>query len=88
MEAWLVDVVDTLCAGLELSGIYDPSRLRRRLGVEPSPKSVRNPPPLSCKKAEGSLHSSSSAWVRTCSLLALSSTNSRCICACCHFSRW
>ena len=45
MEAWLVDVVDTLCAGLELSGIYDPSRLRRRLGVEPSPKSVRNPAP-------------------------------------------
>ena len=34
-EAWLVDLVDTICAGLEMSGIYHPSRLRRRLGVQP-----------------------------------------------------
>ena len=35
MEAWLVDLVDTLCAGLEMSGLYRPSRLRERLGVRP-----------------------------------------------------
>ena len=35
LEAWLVDLVDTLCAGLELSRIYRPSRLRERLGVRP-----------------------------------------------------
>ena len=34
-EAWLVDVVDTLCAGLELAGICRPQRLRERLGVRP-----------------------------------------------------
>lgn len=45
MEAWLVDVVDTLCAGLELSGIYDPSRLRRRLGVEPITEGKEEPSP-------------------------------------------
>ena len=32
-EAWLVDLVDTLCAGLELAHIYHPGRLRERLGV-------------------------------------------------------
>ncbi|MFR5591215.1 MAG: HD domain-containing protein [Lawsonibacter sp.] len=31
-EAWLVDLVDTLCAGLELAHIYHPGRLRERLG--------------------------------------------------------
>ena len=35
MEAWLVDLVDTLCAGLEITRIYRPSRLRERLGVCP-----------------------------------------------------
>ena len=45
MEAWLVDAVDTLCAGLELSGIYDPSRLRRRLGVEPITEATEEPSP-------------------------------------------
>ena len=35
MEAWLVDLVDTLCAGLEITRIYRPSRLRERLGVRP-----------------------------------------------------
>ena len=45
MEAWLVDVVDPLCAGLELSGIYDPSRLRRRLGVEPITEVSEEPSP-------------------------------------------
>lgn len=34
-EAWLVDIVDTLCAGLELSRIYHPGKLRKQLGVEP-----------------------------------------------------
>lgn len=34
-EAWLVDAVDTFCASLELSGLYRPERLRRRLGVQP-----------------------------------------------------
>ena len=34
-EAWLVDLVDTLCAGVELARIYHPGRLRERLGVEP-----------------------------------------------------
>jgi len=34
-EAVLVDLVDTLCAGLELTRLYRPARLRRRLGVEP-----------------------------------------------------
>ena len=37
LEAWLVDAVDTLCAGLELCRIYRPSRLRERLGVCPLP---------------------------------------------------
>ena len=44
-EAWLVDAVDTLCAGLELSGIYDPSSLRRRLGVEPITQPTEEPSP-------------------------------------------
>ena len=35
MEAWLVDVVDTFCAGLELSHMYHPGKLREQLGVEP-----------------------------------------------------
>ena len=35
VEAWLVDLVDTICAGLELSRICRPSRLRERLGVRP-----------------------------------------------------
>ena len=34
-EAWLVDLVDTVCAALELTRIYRPSRLRERLGVRP-----------------------------------------------------
>ena len=35
MEAWTVDLVDTICAGLELSHIFRPARLRKRLGVHP-----------------------------------------------------
>lgn len=35
LEAWLVDLVDTICAGLEVSRIYHPARLRKRLGVQP-----------------------------------------------------
>ncbi len=34
-EAMLVDLVDTFCAGLEVFRIYRPSRLRKRLGVQP-----------------------------------------------------
>ena len=34
-EAWLVDLVDTVCAALELSRICRPIRLRQRLGVRP-----------------------------------------------------
>ncbi|MCI8423850.1 MAG: HDIG domain-containing protein [Lawsonibacter sp.] len=34
-EAWLVDLVDTLCASLELARICRPIRLRQRLGVLP-----------------------------------------------------
>ena len=34
-EAVLVDLVDTFCAGIELSRLYKPEKLRRRLGVEP-----------------------------------------------------
>ena len=34
-EAFLVDLVDTICAGLEFSRLYRPSRLRHRLGVIP-----------------------------------------------------
>ena len=34
-EAWTVDLVDTVCAGLELSRVCRPSRLRERLGVRP-----------------------------------------------------
>ena len=36
-EALLVDIVDTICAGLELSRLYHPERLRRAMGVEPIP---------------------------------------------------
>ncbi len=35
IEAWMVDLVDTVCAGLELSHVCRPSRLRERLGVRP-----------------------------------------------------
>lgn len=35
LEAWLVDLVDTVCAGLELSRICRPSRLRKRFGIQP-----------------------------------------------------
>ena len=35
LEALLVDLVDTVCAGIELTRLYDPSRLRERLGVRP-----------------------------------------------------
>ena len=35
LEAWMVDLVDTVCAGLEISRICRPSRLRERLGVRP-----------------------------------------------------
>lgn len=34
-EALLVDLVDTVCAGMELAGIYRPARLREKLGVQP-----------------------------------------------------
>ncbi|MGE4275886.1 MAG: HD domain-containing protein [Lawsonibacter sp.] len=34
-EAFLVDLVDTLCAGLEMARIYHPGRLREQLGVWP-----------------------------------------------------
>jgi uncharacterized protein len=34
-EAVLVDLVDTVCAGLEMSRIYHPAQLRERLGVRP-----------------------------------------------------
>lgn len=34
-EAWMVDLVDTVCAGLELSRVCRPSSLRERLGVRP-----------------------------------------------------
>jgi uncharacterized protein len=34
-EALLVDLVDTMCAALELSRIYKPSKLRKQLGVRP-----------------------------------------------------
>ena len=34
-EAWLVDLVDTFCAGLEVCRIYHPAKLRKRLGVRP-----------------------------------------------------
>ena len=35
LEAWMVDLVDTICAGLEMSRVCRPSRLRERLGVRP-----------------------------------------------------
>ena len=35
LEAWMVDLVDTICAGLEVARICRPSRLRERLGVRP-----------------------------------------------------
>lgn len=35
VEAWTVDLVDTVCAGLELSRVCRPSNLRKRLGVRP-----------------------------------------------------
>ena len=34
-EAFLVDFIDTLCAGVEFSRVYCPSRLRRTLNVKP-----------------------------------------------------
>lgn len=34
LEALLVDLVDTLCAGMELSHLYHPGRLRQKLGVQ------------------------------------------------------
>ncbi len=37
LEAWLVDLVDTVCATLELTRVCRPSRLRERLGVLPLP---------------------------------------------------
>lgn len=36
-EAVLVDLVDTLCAGIEFSRLYHPGRLRRKLGVSSLP---------------------------------------------------
>lgn len=39
-EAWLVDIVDTLCAAVELACIYHPGKLRTRLGIEYSPAQV------------------------------------------------
>lgn len=35
MEAWMVDLVDTICAGIEFSGLYHPGQLQERLGVLP-----------------------------------------------------
>ena len=35
LEAWLVDLVDTVCASMELTRICRPARLRERLGVRP-----------------------------------------------------
>ena len=35
LEAWMVDLVDTICTGLEISRICHPSRLREHLGVRP-----------------------------------------------------
>jgi len=35
LEAWMVDLVDTICAGLEISRVCRPARLRERLGVCP-----------------------------------------------------
>lgn len=35
LEALVVDLVDTFCAGLELLRLYRPARLRERLGVRP-----------------------------------------------------
>ena len=35
VEALLVDLVDTLCAGIEFARFYHPARLRQHLGVEP-----------------------------------------------------
>ena len=35
LEALLVDLVDTLCAGMEFSGLYHPMKLRKKLGVIP-----------------------------------------------------
>ena len=34
-EALLVDLVDTICAGLEVFRLYHPAKLRKRLGVVP-----------------------------------------------------
>ena len=34
-EAWMVDLVDTVCASLELSHVCRPAHLRERLGVRP-----------------------------------------------------
>ena len=48
LEALLVDLVDTFCAGLELSHIYHPGRLREKLGVVPlagSPQADAAAPP-------------------------------------------
>lgn len=39
-EAVLVDLVDTVCAGVEFSRLYHPANLRRRLGVTPLTVSV------------------------------------------------
>ena len=39
-EAWLVDLVDTVCAALELIHLYRPARLRRLLGVRPLERSA------------------------------------------------
>ena len=47
LEAWMVDLVDTICAGLEVSRVCRPSRLRARLGVRPLILSAENRKPLS-----------------------------------------
>ena len=46
-EAWLVDLVDTLCATLELAHLYHPGRLRERMGVQPLLKG-EVPAPVPC----------------------------------------
>ena len=41
LEAWLVDLVDTVCTGLEFSRLYKPIRLRRKLGVQGMPLAAK-----------------------------------------------
>lgn len=38
VEAFLVDLVDTICAGVEFSGLYCPSRLREKMALNLMPE--------------------------------------------------